>query len=262
MRSPVARENRGNEQSRERKQDARRDVVRERDERVRERVREDVRVAVPDWLERPRPARVRDRVRVLEHRVAARRWGDGCPPGLAKKMNGCMPPGLARARYQRFFHRPDWWGYSSLPRGRYFYDDGYLLRLGPDYRINGFVPLLGGALSLGSRWPAFYDPLPLSPYHVDYFGLGPPNTFRYANNVIYRVDPETAAITSIAGLLTGDPFRVGQPLPLGYSVYNVPFAYRDRYYDRPDALYRYADGYIYQVDPTTMLIASAISLAA
>ena len=63
-----------------------------------------------------------------------------------------------------------------------------------------------------------------------------------------------------AALLTGDQFGIGQPMPLGYDVYNVPYAYRDRYYDTPDANYRYADGYIYQVDPKTQLIAAAIQL--
>ena len=32
----------------------------------------------------------------------------------------------------------------------------------------------------------------------------------------------------------------------------------DRYYDTPQSMYRYADGYIYQVDPTTRLIQAVI----
>jgi hypothetical protein len=51
---------------------------------------------------------------------------------------------------------------------------------------------------------------------------------------------------------------VGQPLPAGYSMYNVPYAYRDRYYDSPDAWYRYSNGYIYEVDPTTQLIRAMV----
>jgi hypothetical protein len=38
----------------------------------------------------------------------------------------------------------------------------------------------------------------------------------------------------------------------------VPYAYRDRYFDRDDAWYRYADGRIYQVDPQTRLIRAVI----
>ena len=184
----------------------------------------------------------------------------GCPPGLAKKRNGCQPPGQAKkddwwARYDR----PDWWGLSGLGDGRYFYRDGYLMRRG-DSGIGGYIPLLGGALSIGNAWPGHYQPVALPGYYERYYGLGSGNSYRYANDVIYRVDPETTAITSIAALLTGDNFAVGNQLPLGYDVYNVPYGYRDQYYDRPDALYRYSDGYVYQVDPSTRLIAAAIEL--
>ena len=68
-----------------------------------------------------------------------------CPPGLAKKHNGCMPPGQARklARGQRWHN-----GYGSLytynripydlrnrydldRRDRYYYDNGYLYQVDP-----------------------------------------------------------------------------------------------------------------------------------
>jgi hypothetical protein len=61
-------------------------------------------------------------------------------------------------------------------------------------------------------------------------------------------------------LLTGDDFEVGRRVPTGYNVYNVPYQYREQYYDRPDAQYRYSDGYVYQIDPKTRLIAAAIEL--
>jgi len=194
---------------------------------------------------------------------------DGCPPGLAKKNPPCVPPGLARGgdRYDDDFRRvlrvdrPDFWG-LRLNDGRYVYDDGYLVRLGPDGRVGGYVPLLGGALGIGNAWPSYYEPYRLPTYYEQYYGLGPYQSYRYADNVIYRVDPQTAAISSIAALLTGDNFTVGEPMPLGYDVYNVPYGYRDRYADGPDAYYRYADGYIYQVDPETQLIAAAIQLLA
>ena len=79
-------------------------------------------------------------------------WGDvgrhGCPPGLAKKHNGCLPPGQAKARW-----------------------------------------------------------------------------------------------------------RVGQRLPAAYQNYDVPQAYRDRYNTET---YRYYDGYIYRVDPKTLVIQQII----
>ena len=49
-------------------------------------------------------------------------------------------------------------------------------------------------------------------------------------------------------------------MPQGYEVYNVPYSYRDQYADGPDSNYRYSDGTIYQVDPTTQLIQAAIQL--
>jgi Ni/Co efflux regulator RcnB len=54
-----------------------------------------------------------------EHREAARRYAaehyggrKGCPPGLAKKNNGCMPPGQARK----------WAVGEPVPRGVVVYD--------------------------------------------------------------------------------------------------------------------------------------------
>jgi hypothetical protein len=187
---------------------------------------------------------------------------EGCPPGLARKNPPCVPPGQVRNVRDLFgWDRPDFWGLSGLGDGRYFYDDGYLVRYGPSGAL-GYVPLLGGALSIGNAWPDYYAPVALPGYYESYYGLGPYDSYRYADDVIYRVDPETDAITSIVALLTGDPFAVGQPMPLGYDVYNVPWDYRDDYVDGPDAYYRYADGYVYEVDPTTQLIAAAIELLA
>ncbi|HYD25820.1 MAG TPA: hypothetical protein VEB68_13595, partial [Croceibacterium sp.] len=153
-------------------------------------------------------------------RIGSRGLIDGCPPGLATKNPPCVPPGQARADDRRLFafDQPDWWGLSGLDDGRYVYDDGYLMRFGPDGRIGGYVPLLGGALAIGNAWPGFYEPVMLPTYYSDYYDLGPYDSYRYADNVIYRIDPETAAITSIAALLTGDDFAIGQPLPLGYDV--------------------------------------------
>lgn len=211
----------------------------------------------------PKDARGRDRD---DRGAVPFRWstaprsvpGQGCPPGLAKKNNGCMPPGLARNDpWRSAWDRPEWWGFRNLADGRYRYVDGYLVRYDGD-RIGSWLPLLGGALAIGQPWPSFYEPVALPGYYQDFYGLGP--SYRYADNVLYRVDPDSLAIASVAALLTGDDLTIGQPLPDYYSVYNVPYSYRDRYVDGPDALYRYSDGYIYQVDPTTRLVQAAIEL--
>ena len=68
----------------------------------------------------------------------------------------------------------------------------------------------------------------------------------------------TSMITSVAALLSPG-FAVGQPLPVGYGAYNVPYDYRATYYDTPDAWYRYNNGNIYQVDPATQLVTAIVA---
>ena len=70
----------------------------------------------------------------------------GCPPGLAKKRNGCLPPGQAKKLYNvghRFDRGFDAYTafdaipydlrrrYELDPRGRYIYDDNYIYRVDP-----------------------------------------------------------------------------------------------------------------------------------
>ena len=181
----------------------------------------------------------------------------GCPPGLAKRNNGCLPPGqerkIERARY-------DWlWG-SRNDDARYRYDDGYLYRLDRSGSVMGWLPALGGALSPGAVWPAQYAYQPVPDYYSNYFRLNDPYDYRYANGALYGVDPRTQAITQVVALLTGQPISVGQPMPAGYDVYNVPYAYRGQYVDSADSRYRYNDGYVYRIDPTTQLVQAAIQL--
>lgn len=254
---------RGQERDVERKADRRAERRYDREKMERgngERRYDDRRDGDRPFIDRVEYRRDRDMLR----RDDARGLIDGCPPGLAKKNNGCMPPGQAKKYYDRslfgYSYRPSLFGLSNYGGGRYYYNDGYLLRLGSGGGISGYIPLLGGALAIGNPWPSAYAYNPVPDYYVDYYDLGDRGGYRYADNVIYRVDPEDAAIVSVAALLTGDDIRVGQPMPMGYDVYNVPYGYRDRYYDRPDAYYRYSDGYVYQVDPETRLVAAVIDL--
>lgn len=223
--------------------------------------------ARPAMIERGN-GNARNDVRVIDRMVDNRgrvetRWNrgpgliDGCPPGLAKKNNGCLPPGLARNSNP--YGNSDWYRWRGLENGDYRYYDGYLLRMSGN-GVLGYVPLLGGALALGNPWPTGINSAVLPDYYQNYYGLGDPNGYRYYGDTIYRVDPRSSAISSIAALLTGDQFGVGQRMPDGYDVYNVPYDYRDRYADGPDSMYRYSDGTIYQVDPTTQLIQAAIQL--
>lgn len=70
----------------------------------------------------------------------------GCPPGLAKKNNGCRPPGQAKKLYnigQRFPTNYGYnWNYNQIPYDlrqqygfnpgyNYYYGDGYLYQIDP-----------------------------------------------------------------------------------------------------------------------------------
>ena len=72
--------------------------------------------------------------------------GSNCPPGLAKKGNGCMPPGQAKKMYnvgQRYNRNMgSMWGYNQVPdylrsqynldqSDRYYYNNGYLYQVDP-----------------------------------------------------------------------------------------------------------------------------------
>ncbi len=56
------------------------------------------------------------RDRVLIERYVARDYARNCPPGLAKKHNGCLPPGQAKKRYRVGERLPPDVVYYPVPR--------------------------------------------------------------------------------------------------------------------------------------------------
>jgi hypothetical protein len=89
---------------------------------------------------------VPDRDRNTVYSYYRTEYGAGhCPPGLAKKNNGCMPPGQAKKlragqRYVQGYGSRYGYGqipydlrrqYSLDPRDRYYYDNGYLYQVDP-----------------------------------------------------------------------------------------------------------------------------------
>jgi hypothetical protein len=225
----------------------------------------------------------RDRIRVVDldnDDGFVGRWGrhgfargfiDGCPPGLAKKDNGCLPPGQAKKLVGTIL--PTAFRTNALIgpyRDWYRDDDRFFYRTGPDgyiYRVNRTNSLIDALIPsylndysyypVGMAYPSAYNYYNVPMQYAGYWPDNDDYYYRYGNGAIYQIDPRTSMIQSIVALLAGD-LSVGQRLPLGYSAYNVPFAYRDQYYDTSDAWYRYNDGYIYQVDPTTQLITAVI----
>ena len=196
-----------------------------------------------------------------------------CPPGLAKKGNGCLPPGQAKKLFQRGQRiERDWFeGYSVPVAYRSFYrdspdyyykydDSGYIYRTdrGSDL-ISAIIPLFGGGFGIGQPLPAGYDAynLPIQ-YRDDYYDSDE-SLYRYGDNAIYQVDPQSGMIEGIVALLGGD-LNVGQALPSGYDAYNLPIDYRDEYQDDDEYNYRYADGNIYQVDAKTQMIQAIVEM--
>ena len=196
---------------------------------------------------------------------------DGCPPGLAAKNNGCLPPGQARKLVGAAV--PAALGSALLPieyrswypdNDDYFYRtaDGYVYRIDRDRNlVDAYWPVAdewNGAYYVGAAYPqdylGYYNvPVQYQPWYAD----TDDDYYRYGDGAIYQVDPQDGLIEGIVSLLAGG-FGIGQPLPAGYDVYNVPYAYRDRYVDSDEHLYRYNDGNIYQVDPTTRLVQAIV----
>ena len=176
---------------------------------------------------------------------------------------GGFLPGQYLPNYYMNSYMPSYYGFNS------FYPDygndchryGYGVVYETDCYtglVEDVIPLYAGGYGVGQLLPSSY-----SYYNVpmQYRGLyyDTPNTgYWYGPGAIYQYDRNTALISSVAALLSPG-FSVGQQLPLGYNMYNVPFAYRSTYYDTPNALYRYNNGYVYQVDPSTMLVTAIVA---
>ena len=201
-------------------------------------------------------------------------FANGCPPGLDKKNNGCLPPGQAKKLVGTPFNNALGLSALSSPLTQWYRDDDrFMYRWDDDddliYRIRRDDNLIDALFPMtnrdfyyypvGMQYPDYYNYYNVPLQYQSFYPDSGDQWYRYGDGAIYMVDPETRAIQSIAALLTGTPLSVGQPLPPAYGVYNVPLGMRTTYYDTPDAWYRYNDGYIYRVDPATQLISAVIS---
>jgi hypothetical protein len=176
---------------------------------------------------------------------------------------GGFLPGQYLPNYYMSSYVPAYYGFNSFypSYGNVCYRYGY----GVVYEVDCFtgaifdvIPTYAGGYGVGQLLPTAYSyyNVPLQ-YRSLYYDT-PDYGYWYAPGAIYQYDRGSALITSVAAL-TGPGFAIGQPLPLGYGAYNVPYAYRTTYYDTPTAWYRYNSGYIYQVDPTTLLVTAAVA---
>ncbi|MBA3512718.1 hypothetical protein [Sphingomonas sp.] len=149
--------------------------------------------------------------------------------------------------------------YPNTQDDYFKYANGYVYEVDRDTgRIESMVPLMANGYGMGQMLPLSYSAYNVPQQYRSYYPDGGNSMYRYAPGAIYQVDPQTRLITSVASLLGGQGLSVGQPLPTGYGAYNVPLAYRGQYADSSDAWYRYNNGNIYQVDPTTQLVTALI----
>ena len=184
---------------------------------------------------------------------------------------GFLPGSYLPAAYMTSYV-PDYYGFNSFYPASYGPEYGYgysnlcnRYAYGVIYQVDCYsglvenvVPLYAGGYGVGQILPssyAYYN-VPYQ-YRSLYYDTADYN-YWYAPGAIYQYDPRSSLITSVAALLSPG-FTIGQPLPAGYGVYNVPYAYRATYYDTPNAWYRYNNGYIYQVDPTTQLVTAVVA---
>ncbi len=140
----------------------------------------------------------------------------------------------------------------------YRYANGYVYEIDRSSGlIENMTPLLDRGYGIGQMLPASYGAYNLPQQYRPMYYDSPTANYRYAPGAIYQVDPTTQLITAVASLLAPG-LGVGQQLPQAYSAYNVPLGFRDQYYDTADNLYRYNNGNIYQVDPTTQLVTALV----
>ena len=201
---------------------------------------------------------------------------DNLIASLIPLLAGGYLPGQYLPNYYMSSYVPDYYGLSSFypasyayggySYGGYGYDNlcnryGY----GVVYQVDCYsglvvnvIPLYAGGYGVGQLLPSAYSYYNVPVQYRSVYYDTPDYNYWYAPGAIYQYDPRSSMITSVAALLSPG-FTVGQPLPMGYDVYNVPYAYRATYYDTPTAMYRYNNGYIYQVDPTTQLVTAVVA---
>jgi len=174
----------------------------------------------------------------------------GASLGIGQQFPYSSPAYQVPSYYQPF--------YPATDRFEYRYANGYIYEVDRyTGAITDIIPQYDHGYGVGQMLPASYSYYNLPQQYRQWYVDDDDYYYRYAPGSIYRVDRQTNLITSIVSLLAGG-LGVGQQLPMGYNAYNVPLDYRDRYYDTPDSWYRYANGNIYQVDPTTRLITAIV----
>jgi hypothetical protein len=179
-------------------------------------------------------------------------------------MGGYMPGSYLPASYMNSYV-PSYYGLNSFYPASYGNDICNRYMNGVVYQVDCYtgmvenvMPMYAGGYGVGQMLPSSYSyyNVPMQ-YRSMYYNTADAG-YWYSPGAIYQYDPSSSLITSVAALMTPG-FTVGQQLPVGYGMYNVPLSYRATYYDTPNAWYRYNNGYIYQVDPATQLVSAIVA---
>jgi hypothetical protein len=191
--------------------------------------------------------------------------GSNLIAALLPLLAGGYLPGQYLPNYYLSSYVPDYYGFNAFYPdygnvcNRYAYGVVYEVDCYTGF-VEDVIPLYAGGYGVGQILPSSYAYYNVPhQYRSVYYDTADYN-YWYAPGAIYQYDPRSSIITSVAALLSPG-FSIGQPLPVGYDVYNVPYAYRATYYDTADAWYRYNNGYIYQVDPATTLVTAIVTSA-
>jgi hypothetical protein len=177
---------------------------------------------------------------------------------------GYMPGSYLPASYMNSYV-PSYYGLNSFYPASYGNDICNRYMNGVVYQVDCYtgmvenvMPMYASGYGVGQLLPSSYSyyNVPMQ-YRSMYYNTADAG-YWYSPGAIYQYDPSSSLITSVAALMTPG-FTVGQQLPMGYGMYNVPLSYRATYYDTPDAWYRYNNGYIYRVDPATQLVAAVVA---
>lgn len=185
---------------------------------------------------------------------------------LPLAFGGYMPGSYFPSSFMNnsYYGVPNYYGFNSFyPDSRY---DCNRFVNGVIYQVDCFsgmvedvIPLYASGYGVGQMLPVGYGYYNVPNQYRSMYYNTPDYNYWYAPGAIYQYDPTSSLITSVAALLSPGGFSIGQPMPLGYNAYNVPYGYRSTYYDTPNSWYRYNNGYIYQVDPTTQLVTAIVA---
>jgi hypothetical protein len=175
---------------------------------------------------------------------------------------GFIPGQYLPASYMNSYV-PNYYGLSSFyqdsPYGCNRYYDGVVYQVDcVTGMIEGVVPLYASGYGVGQMLPSAYSYYNVPTQYRSLYYDNDDYGYWYAPGAIYQYDNDSSLITSVAALLSPG-FTLGQTLPMGYNTYNVPYAYRTNYYDTQNDWYRYNNGYIYRVDPTTQLVTAIVA---